>query len=96
MAGEVHTSYFVIPVEPLVTTFRIIMTTSPSGLYGNFGQANYSAGELLVVILNSDLYRMIIIMQPKWVWLDLALPLLRKGLSTTSCATLLPPRRGRE
>jgi len=24
---------------------RIIMTSSPSGLYGNFGQANYAAGE---------------------------------------------------
>ena len=23
---------------------RIVMTSSPSGLYGNFGQANYSAG----------------------------------------------------
>ena len=25
---------------------RIVMTTSPSGLYGNFGQANYSAAKL--------------------------------------------------
>ena len=25
-------------------TFRIVMTSSPSGLYGNFGQANYSSG----------------------------------------------------
>ena len=28
----------------LFAIFRIIMTSSPSGLYGNFGQANYSAG----------------------------------------------------
>ena len=24
--------------------FRIVNTSSPSGLYGNFGQTNYSAG----------------------------------------------------
>ena len=24
---------------------RIIMVSSPAGIYGNFGQANYSAGE---------------------------------------------------
>jgi len=28
---------------------RIVMTTSPSGLYGNFGQANYSAAKLALV-----------------------------------------------
>ena len=28
---------------------RIVMTTSPSGLYGNFGQANYSAAKLGLV-----------------------------------------------
>lgn len=27
---------------------RIIMTTSAAGLYGNFGQANYSAGKIFV------------------------------------------------
>jgi NAD(P)-dependent dehydrogenase (short-subunit alcohol dehydrogenase family) len=33
---------------------RIVMTTSPSGLYGNFGQANYSAAKLgLVGLMNS-------------------------------------------
>ena len=26
---------------------RIIMTSSPSGIYGNFGQANYSSGKIL-------------------------------------------------
>lgn len=26
---------------------RIIMVSSPSGIYGNFGQANYSAGAYL-------------------------------------------------
>ena len=31
---------------------RIIMTTSPSGLYGNFGQANYSAAKLGLVGLS--------------------------------------------
>ncbi len=31
------------------STFRIIMTSSAAGLYGNFGQANYSAGMYLIV-----------------------------------------------
>ena len=39
----------------LFAIVRIIMTSSPSGLYGNFGQANYSAGtvndNILVKIL---------------------------------------------
>ncbi len=28
----------------LLLFYRIVMTSSPSGLYGNFGQANYSSG----------------------------------------------------
>ena len=33
---------------------RIVMTTSPSGLYGNFGQANYGAAKLgLVGFMNT-------------------------------------------
>jgi 3-hydroxyacyl-CoA dehydrogenase/3a,7a,12a-trihydroxy-5b-cholest-24-enoyl-CoA hydratase len=34
---------------------RIIMTTSAAGLYGNFGQANYSAAKLALVGLSSTL-----------------------------------------
>ncbi len=30
----------------LLLFYRIVMTSSPSGLYGNFGQANYSSGIL--------------------------------------------------
>lgn len=30
---------------------RIIMTASAAGLYGNFGQANYSAGKIYIYIL---------------------------------------------
>jgi NAD(P)-dependent dehydrogenase (short-subunit alcohol dehydrogenase family) len=33
---------------------RIVMTTSPSGLYGNFGQANYGAAKMgLVGLMNT-------------------------------------------
>jgi 3-hydroxyacyl-CoA dehydrogenase/3a,7a,12a-trihydroxy-5b-cholest-24-enoyl-CoA hydratase len=34
---------------------RVIMTASPSGIYGNFGQANYSAAKLGLVGLNNTL-----------------------------------------
>lgn len=34
---------------------RIIMTTSNSGLYGNFGQANYSAAKLGLVGLSNTI-----------------------------------------
>ncbi|CAH0992140.1 Putative short-chain type dehydrogenase/reductase [Sinobacterium norvegicum] len=34
---------------------RIVMTTSSSGLYGNFGQANYGAGKMAVVGLMNTL-----------------------------------------
>jgi multifunctional beta-oxidation protein len=34
---------------------RIIMTASAAGLYGNFGQANYSAGTFSEYVLNGGL-----------------------------------------
>ncbi|HCD27919.1 MAG TPA: hypothetical protein DER02_10380, partial [Gammaproteobacteria bacterium] len=34
---------------------RILMTTSPTGLYGNFGQANYGAAKLAQVGLMNSL-----------------------------------------
>lgn len=34
---------------------RVMMTSSPSGLYGNFGQANYSAAKMAVVGLMNTL-----------------------------------------
>lgn len=34
---------------------RIVMTTSPAGLYGNFGQANYSAAKMALVGLANTL-----------------------------------------
>ena len=40
---------FIICVN-LIFIIRIIMTTSSSGIYGNFGQANYSAGNFLLSI----------------------------------------------
>ena len=34
---------------------RIVMTTSSSGLYGNFGQSNYSAAKLGIVALSKSI-----------------------------------------
>lgn len=36
-------------------SFRIIMTSSASGIYGNFGQANYSAAKLGILGLCNTL-----------------------------------------
>ena len=36
--------YLVAKFDDLLFYFRFIMTASSSGIYGNFGQANYSAG----------------------------------------------------
>lgn len=35
--------------------FRIIMTSSAAGIYGNFGQANYSAAKLGLLGLSNSL-----------------------------------------
>lgn len=32
------------------------MTASPAGIYGNFGQTNYSSGKLCLNFLNKDLF----------------------------------------
>ena len=36
-----------------VCAFRIIMTSSSSGLYGSYGQANYSAGQSYYLVLDT-------------------------------------------
>ena len=42
-------------VERLICLFRIIMTSSASGIYGNFGQANYCAAKLGLLGLSNCL-----------------------------------------
>lgn len=49
LMGSVYCTAAVWPIMNEQNYGRIVMTTSPSGLYGNFGQANYGAAKLGVV-----------------------------------------------
>ncbi len=54
LMGSVNVTKAVWPVMREHNYGRIVMTTSPSGLYGNFGQANYGAAKLgLVGFMNT-------------------------------------------
>ena len=55
LMGAVHCSQAVWPVMQAQKYGRIVMTTSSSGLYGNFGQANYSAAKMALVGLMQTL-----------------------------------------
>jgi NAD(P)-dependent dehydrogenase (short-subunit alcohol dehydrogenase family) len=49
LMGSVYCTAAVWPIMSEQNYGRIVMTTSPSGLFGNFGQANYGAAKLGVV-----------------------------------------------
>ncbi|MCK9516977.1 MAG: SDR family NAD(P)-dependent oxidoreductase, partial [Ottowia sp.] len=49
LMGAVHASKAVWPVMQTQQYGRIVMTTSSTGLYGNFGQSNYGAAKLALV-----------------------------------------------
>ncbi|MFO1245818.1 MAG: SDR family NAD(P)-dependent oxidoreductase [Ramlibacter sp.] len=53
--GAVHCTKAVWPVMTAQKYGRIVMTTSSSGLYGNFGQANYGAAKMALVGLMQTL-----------------------------------------
>jgi NAD(P)-dependent dehydrogenase (short-subunit alcohol dehydrogenase family) len=54
LLGAAYCSHAVWPIMREQNYGRILMTTSPSGLYGNFGQTNYSAAKLgQVGLMNS-------------------------------------------
>jgi len=54
LMGGVIASRAVLPVMRAQNYGRIVMTTSSSGLYGNFGQSNYGAAKLgLVGLVNT-------------------------------------------
>jgi NAD(P)-dependent dehydrogenase (short-subunit alcohol dehydrogenase family) len=55
LMGAVHCSKAVWPVMAQQKYGRIVMTTSSTGLYGNFGQANYGAAKLALVGLMQTL-----------------------------------------
>src|SRR5262245_6003289 len=49
LMGSVYCTKAVWPIMNEQNYGRIVMTTSPSGLFGNFGQTNYGAAKLGVV-----------------------------------------------
>jgi NAD(P)-dependent dehydrogenase (short-subunit alcohol dehydrogenase family) len=54
LMGSVYCTKAVWPIMSEQNYGRIVMTTSPSGLFGNFGQANYGAAKLgLVGFMNT-------------------------------------------
>lgn len=53
--GAVHTTKAVWPLMQEQKSGRIVLTTSSSGLYGNFGQSNYSAAKMALVGLMKTL-----------------------------------------
>lgn len=55
LMGSVITTRAVLPVMQAREYGRIVMTTSSSGLYGNFGQSNYGAAKLGLVGLTQTL-----------------------------------------
>ncbi|MFZ5567630.1 MAG: SDR family NAD(P)-dependent oxidoreductase [Pseudomonadota bacterium] len=55
LMGAVHCTKAVWPVMTAQKYGRIVMTTSSSGLYGNFGQSNYGAAKLALVGLMQTL-----------------------------------------
>lgn len=55
LMGSVHTTKAVWPHMVAQKYGRIVMTTSSSGLYGNFGQSNYGAAKLALVGLMQTL-----------------------------------------
>ena len=55
LMGAFHCTQAVWPVMVAQQHGRIVMTTSSSGLYGNFGQANYGAAKMALVGLMQTL-----------------------------------------
>ncbi len=55
LMGSVIATRAVLPVMQAQEYGRIVMTTSSSGLYGNFGQSNYGAAKLGLIGLTNTL-----------------------------------------
>ena len=55
LMGAVHCTHAVWEIMRAQNYGRIVMTTSSSGLYGNFGQANYGAAKMALVGLMQTL-----------------------------------------
>ena len=55
LMGAVHCTQAVWPIMVAQKYGRVVLTTSSSGLYGNFGQANYGAAKMALVGLMQTL-----------------------------------------
>jgi NAD(P)-dependent dehydrogenase (short-subunit alcohol dehydrogenase family) len=55
LMGAFHCTHAVWPIMQAQKYGRVLMTTSSSGLYGNFGQANYGAAKMALVGLMQTL-----------------------------------------
>ncbi len=55
LTGTVITTHAVWPIMREQTYGRVVVTTSSSGLYGNFGQSNYGTGKMGVLGLMTTL-----------------------------------------
>ena len=55
LMGAVHCTQAVWPIMVAQQYGRVVLTTSSSGLYGNFGQANYGAAKMALVGLMQTL-----------------------------------------
>ncbi len=55
LLGSVYVTHAAWPIMREKTYGRVVMTSSNSGIYGNFGQTNYSAAKLAVVGLMNTL-----------------------------------------
>ena len=55
LMGAVHCTQAVWPIMVAQQYGRVVMTTSSSGLFGNFGQANYGAAKMALVGLMQTL-----------------------------------------
>lgn len=82
--GAVHCTKAVWPVMQAQKFGRIVMTTSSSGLYGNFGQANYGAAKMALV----GLMQTLAIEGAKH---DIRVNCLAPSAATGMTAGLLPP-----
>jgi NAD(P)-dependent dehydrogenase (short-subunit alcohol dehydrogenase family) len=82
--GSVICSKAVWPLMREASYGRILMTTSSSGLYGNFGQSNYGAAKMAVVGLMN-------VLQIEGEKNNIRVNALAPGAATRMTESLLPP-----
>lgn len=92
LMGAFHCTQAVWPVMKAANYGRIVMTTSVSGLYGNFGQSNYGAAKMALVGMMNTLH---IEGQKNNIRVNALAPTaytaMLEGLVDSEAATLLEP-----